>query len=89
MPSVSRKVRHGLFYMIVLMALELVKHKTMIVMSCAWYVKREATFSDVTTLVCRDIWIGKKHNNAICDGDSIYSESDLLETLLHVICYAA
>jgi len=61
----------------------------MIVMSCAWYVKREATFSDVIALVRRHIWIGRKQINSICDGDSSYSENDLLETLLDVVCYAA
>jgi len=82
-------VLFGLFSMIVLMALELVKHKTMIAMSCAWYVKREATFSDVIALVRRNIWIGRKQINSICDGYSTYSEDDLLETLLDVVCYAA
>ena len=46
----------AMFYIVVLMAIEMLKDTTMPIMKCAWYKKPEATFSDVIAFVRRRIW---------------------------------
>ena len=79
----------GMFSIVVLMALELLKSKSITILNCAWYKKSDATFSDVIALVRRDIWCSRNYNNSSNASDSTYSHDDFLETLLDLVCYAA
>ena len=79
----------GMFSVIVLMALEITKNKTMSILNCAWYQKSDATFSDVIALVRRHIWYTRKYKNSSLAPNSTYFKNDLLETLLDIVCYAA
>jgi hypothetical protein len=51
----TTQVLFGLYSAVVLIALKLVKSNAMVVQTCAWYNKTEATFSDVIALVRRHI----------------------------------
>jgi len=79
----------GLFSIVVLMALELLKSKPMTILNSAWYKKTDATFSDVIALVRRHIWYSKNYNNSSNPSDSTYFHDGFLETLLDLVCYAA
>ena len=79
----------GMFSIVVLMALELLKSKTMTILACAWYKKSDATFSDVIALVRRHIWYSRNYNKSLNVSDSTYFQGNLLETLLDLVCYAA
>jgi len=79
----------GMFSIVVLIALELLKSKSMTILNCAWYKKSDATFSDVIALVRRDIWCSRNYNNSSNASDSTYFHDDFLETLLDLVCYAA
>ena len=78
----------GMFSVVVLMALEITKNKTMSILNCAWYQKSDATFSDVIALVRRHIWYTRKYKNSSLGPNSTYFQNDLLETLLDIVCYA-
>ncbi len=79
----------GMFSIVVLMALELLKSKPMTILNCAWYKKSDATFSDVIALVRRHIWCSRNYNKSSNAFDSTYFQGNLLETLLDLVCYAA
>ena len=79
----------GMFSIVVLIALELLKSKTMTILTCAWYKKSDATFSDVIALVRRHIWYSRNYNKSLNVPDSTYFQGNLLETLLDLVCYAA
>jgi hypothetical protein len=79
----------GLYSAVVLMALELVKINAIVIQSCAWYNKTEATFSDVIALVRRHIWHARNSMNSACKLDLTNFHEDFLEMLLDVVCYAA
>jgi hypothetical protein len=79
----------GLYSAVVLMALELVKSNAIVIQSCAWYNKTEATFSDVIALVRRHIWHARNSMNSACKLDLTNFHEDFLEMLLDVVCYAA
>jgi hypothetical protein len=50
--------------------------------STAWYLKQEATFSDVLTFVRRAIWAGKYLDNSISPPDQVVFHRTEWETLL-------
>ncbi len=79
----------AMFSVVVLVALELLKSKTLTILSCAWYKKTDATFSDVIALVRRHIWHARNYTNSSPEPNSTYFQDDLLETLLDIVCYAA
>ncbi len=79
----------GMFSIVVLIALEVIKSKPMTILNCAWYKKTDATFSDVIALVRRHIWYSRNYNNSSNAPDSTYFHDDFLETLLDLVCYAA
>lgn len=79
----------SMFSVVVLIALELLKSKTLTIQTCAWYQKTDATFSDVIASVRRHIWHFRNYTNSSPEPDSSYFKDDLLETLLDIVCYAA
>ena len=79
----------GMFSIVVLMALEILKSKPMTILNCAWYKKTEPTFSDIIALVRRHIWFSRNYNNSSNAPDSTYFHDDFLNTLLDTVCYAA
>lgn len=79
----------SLFSMVVLVACELLKSKTMAIMDFAWYKKSDATFSDVIALVRRHIWYARNYNDSSRIPKSSNYQDDLFETLLDLVCYAA
>jgi len=79
----------GMFSIVVLIALEVIKSKPMTVLNSAWYKKSDATYSDVIALVRRHIWHSRNYNNSSNAPDSTYFHGNLLETLLDLVCYAA
>ena len=78
----------GMFSVVSLMALELLKTKSLPILNCAWYKKTDATFSDVIALVRRHIWYTRNYNNSSDESNPSYLHDDLLETLLDMVCYA-
>jgi len=79
----------SMFSVVVLVALELLKSETLTILTCAWYKKTDATFSDVIALVRRHIWHARNYTNSSPEPNSTYFQDDLLETLLDIVCYAA
>lgn len=79
----------SMFSVVVLIALELLKSKTLTIQTCAWYQKTDATFSDVIASVRRHIWHFRNYTNSSPKPDSSYFKDDLLKTLLDIVCYAA
>ena len=79
----------GMFSIIILMALELIKDNTMTVLNCAWYKKSEPTFSDVIALVRRHIWYSRKYMNSPRTPELSNFDEVFREILLDVVCYAA
>ena len=90
-PAIARTTPalFGMFSVVVLIAFELLKSNTMTVLSCGWYKKSEATFSDVIALVRRHIWYSMNYTNSSNQRNSTYFHSDLIDTLLYMVCYAA
>jgi len=82
-------VLFALFSMIVLMAVELSKSKTIKILTCAWYKKTDATFSDIIAFVRRHIWYFRNLTKSSQTHDSSYFQNNFLESILHVVCYAA
>ena len=54
----------GLFSMVCLMAVNLIKEGTLPLRHTAWYTKQNPTFSDVLAFVRRTIWAGKYFHNS-------------------------
>jgi hypothetical protein len=78
----------AMFSLVVLIALEVLKTKTLTIATCAWYKKPDATFSDVIALVRRHIWCSWNYKNSSNAPEATYLGDDLLETLLDIVCYA-
>lgn len=79
----------AMFSVVVLIALELLKTETLTILTCAWYKKSDATFSDIIALVRRHIWHARNYTKSSSERNPTYFQGDLLETLLDVVCYAA
>ena len=78
----------GLFSIVVLVAIKMLKNKTMPILKCAWYRKQEATFSDVIAFVRRHIWSARYFANSSETDDLINSGHNLLADLLDQVCYS-
>lgn len=78
----------GIFSIIVLMALELSKSKVIPIMNCAWYKKKDATYSDIIAFVRRHIWCFRNYTKSDQNGDLNNFDDDFFETILDVLCYA-
>lgn len=79
----------AMFSLVVLMAAQIFKDKTLPILQCAWYKKPEATFSDIIALVRRHIWASRYYVNSSKRGNFILFPEDLANTLLDQLCYAA
>ncbi|MBW1746075.1 MAG: transposase [Deltaproteobacteria bacterium] len=79
----------GLFSIVVLVAIKMLKDKTMPILKCAWYRKPEATFSDGIAFVRRHIWSARYFENSPETADLTNFEHNLLAGLLDQVCYAA
>jgi len=76
----------GLFSIVVLTALEILKGQAMPVLTSAWYAKPEATFSDAIALVRRHIW-SSNYINSSRKADFADSGDDLFKIIIDTICY--
>jgi len=85
--SISRRICGN--WIPIINILELVKSNAIVIQSCAWYNKTEATFSDVIALVRRHIWHARNSMNSARKLDLTNFQEDFLEMLLDVVCYAA
>jgi hypothetical protein len=73
----------GLFSLLCLCALQLSEHANLIPNSSSWYVKNEATFSDVLSLVRRHLWQAKYFKNSTQIPDSVLFSYQEWTTLLN------
>lgn len=79
----------GLFSLACLIALRLLEKGTLPVRQAAWYVKQEATFSDVLAFVRRAIWAKKYFVNSIPGSDRLELSRSEMEVLLDRLAAAA
>jgi hypothetical protein len=80
----------SLFSLICLFAIEMLKNKSLPILSAAWYNKKgEATFSDILAFVRRDIWAFRNFNDSRFDGEYMKIKPDKWEALLNQLCRAA
>lgn len=76
----------GLFSLVVLMALQIIKTAPLSIRSSAWYRKSEATFSDVIALVRRTIWASRFFTNSEkCTTPSLFQQT-LINSLMDRLC---
>lgn len=77
----------GLYSLVVLTALDIIKGGVLPTLNCAWYQKTEASFSDVIALVRRHIW-SQKYLNKLSENDSfVQLDRNFFETILEQVCY--
>jgi hypothetical protein len=82
-------VLFGLFSIIVLFVIKITKDSPLAVLSCAWYKKPEATFSDVIAAARRHIWTINYFVNLSKKPNISYLFDDPIQHLLEQLCYAA
>lgn len=82
-------VLFGLFSIIVLFVIKITKDSPLPVMSCAWYKKPEATFSDVIVAARRHIWTTNYFVNSSKRPDISYLLDEPILNLIEQLCYAA
>ena len=78
----------GMFSVVVPAALELLKSKTLTILTFAWYKKTDAAFSDVIALVRRHVRHAGNYTNSSPGPDSTCFRDDLPETLPDIVCCA-
>jgi hypothetical protein len=69
------------------MVLELSKTKVIQFMNCAWYKKKDATYSDIIAFVKRHIWCFRNYTKSDQNGDLNNFDDDFFEAILDVLCY--
>jgi len=79
----------GLFSLVCLMALHLLKGETLPLRQTAWYTKRDAAFSDVLIFVRRAIWTGKYLHNSAPGTDRLELSRGEMDALLDQLAAAA
>ena len=79
----------GLFSLVVLLAHHLLGDASMPVRSAAWYVKSEATFSDVIAFVRFYLWTHTKFVNSQAKTRPLPISNSVLHGLVETLCYAA
>jgi hypothetical protein len=72
----------GLFSLVCLMAYRLLDVMRLPLQATAWYIKQEATFSDVLAFIRRAIWAGKYLDNSSSHPDQIIFHRPEWEILL-------
>ena len=78
----------GLFSIVVLTAVEILKGKVMPVLNSAWYSKPEATFSDAIALVRRHIW-SSNYTNSSRKTDFTDFRDDFFGIMIDLLCYGS
>jgi hypothetical protein len=79
----------GLFSLIVLLAHHLLGDASLPVRTAAWYVKSEATFSDVIAFVRFYLWTHTKFVNSQAKTRPLPISNSVLHGLVDTLCYAA
>jgi hypothetical protein len=79
----------GLFWLVALMANDLIKSCTMPVRTAAWYTKELPTFADALALVRRCLWRHCHFSTSSQSRDVVKVPRSLLERLTDAVCYAA
>ncbi|MBX3710212.1 MAG: transposase [Gammaproteobacteria bacterium] len=80
----------SLFSFICLFAIEMLKNKSLPILSSAWYDKKgEATFADILAFVRRDIWAFKNFNDSRVEGEYVKIKQNEWEVLLNQLAHAA
>ena len=79
----------GLFSIICWLGYQLREHMTLSARSCAWYVKEQATFSDILALVRRVIWSQKYFNTSASEGQAVVIQRHQWEELIEQLAMAA
>lgn len=77
----------GIFSIIVLMANEMLKHDKLNIATCAWYKKKDATFSDIIAYVRKRIWQSRYSTNSTESDDCTYLQDNFLGALIELACY--
>jgi len=75
----------GLFSLVCLIALQLLKDGILPLRQSAWYTKQDAAFSDVLAFVRRAIWAGKYLHNSAPDTERLELSSSEMDTLLDLL----
>jgi hypothetical protein len=80
----------SLFSLICLFAIEMLKSKSLPILSSTWYDKKgEATFADILALVRRDILASRNFNDSSFESDYVKIRPDDWEALLNQLARAA
>jgi len=80
----------SLFSLICLFAIEMLKNKSLPIVSSAWYDKKgEATFADILAFVRRDIWASRSFNDSWFEGEYVKIRSNDWEALVNHLVQAA
>ncbi len=80
----------ALFSLNCLFAIEMLKNKTLPILSTAWYNKKsEATFSDIIAFVRRSIWSKNHFNDSRFEGEYMKITPEQWEGLLDQLVWAA
>lgn len=72
----------GLFSLVCLITLQILKGDSLPLRHTAWYRKQNAAFSDVLAFVRRAIWAGKYLHNSVSGADYLELSRDEMDTLL-------
>ena len=79
----------GLYSLVVLSAHHILKGELLPVHKTAWYIKREATFSDVIAFVRQYLWAHTKFEHSHVQGRHAPISGSVLHGLVDLLCYAA
>ncbi len=79
----------GLFSLVCLIAHHLTAGMKLLPTSTAWYLKTEATFSDVLALVRRAIWAEKYFDKSVIQGDQVIIRRDDWEVIMDQLASTA
>jgi hypothetical protein len=79
----------GLFSLVTLMAVNIIKNGQLPVLKTAWYRKEQATFSDIIALVRRTLWTARYSVNSLSQAQSTEFLSDFVNHLLGNLSEAA
>ena len=79
----------GLYALIVLLAHHLLQRKPLPIRTTAWYVKPEATFSDVIAFVRRYLWQHIEFTHSPIQTTPVPIPDNVLHGLIDLLCYAA
>jgi hypothetical protein len=79
----------GLYSLVVLLAYHILKGEPLPINKTAWYIKPEATFSDVIAFVRRYLWAHTEFEHSHIQGRHAPIPGSVLHGLVDLLCYAA